>query len=468
VNDGHDGRQPDATNSVGQTQTLAVKYAHTMDWVPLNVFQRLTRQWDAMHPYNAAQAMQLRGVADPDALKQAWRKTVIETGLGDVQVERGKFRYHPASAIEFINAPPSTPLDQLMSSELNRPFEHLTQLPLRAFVIRQEEHYFAGVVYHHWAADSFSIRMMLREWFLRLFDPAAARKNAWKLDAPRFWALFGPSQAGWSIGGGILEMFRWSARFRRARRLDAEHFRDLSVHFSLHEAPDALIPKVVAAARRRGVTVNDVFLAAMAVVCDRHVPVKRTDRRPDLALGTIVDLRRFARQSLDETFGLYLGFTSVFCRPADMADWDRLLGRVHQQNQMQKTSAAAESSMIRMLAGLMAAGTLSRKGLLKFYRKRLAMAAGISNVNLNREWPRPFHPDPLMQYIRVSPAGPMMPVVFTPTTLGRRLNIGLTCRRSVISDSDAPILAQDMIRRLQQFADEDVPSTTAGTVSGRY
>jgi hypothetical protein len=438
-----------------------------MEWTRLNVFQRLTRQWDAMHPYNAAQVMQIRGIADPDELKQTWRKTVIETGLGDVQVERGRYRYHPASAVEFVDAPATVQLTDLLSDELNRRFENITQLPLRAFVIRDESHYFAGVAYHHWAADSYSIRMMLREWFYRLFDPAAARRTAWKLNAPRFWELFGPAKSGWSIGGGLMEMFRWSARFRRARRLDPEHFRDLSVHFSLHQAPNRLITDVVHAARRQGVTVNDVFLAAMAMVCDEHVPVRRTHRRPDLALGTIVDLRPSARQNLDETFGLYLGFTSVFCRERDLQHWDRLLARVHQQNRLQKRTAAAEASMLRMLAGLVAAKTLSRKGLLTFYRKRLAMAAGISNVNLNRDWPGRFHPDPLMQYIRVSPAGPMMPVVFTPTTLGETLNIGLTCRSSVIPPAAAPALAAAMIRQLQQFAQSDAPNATADRLSRR-
>jgi hypothetical protein len=72
-----------------------------------------------------------------------------------------------------------------------------------------------------------------------------------------------------------------------------------------------------------------------------------------------------------------------------------------------------------------------------------------------------------MQYIRVSPAGPMMPVVFTPTTLGETLNIGLTCRSSVIPPAAAPALAAAMIRQLQQFAQSDAPNATADRLSRR-
>jgi NRPS condensation-like uncharacterized protein len=213
-----------------------------------------------------------------------------------------------------------------------------------------------------------------------------------------------------------------------------------------------LVTAVAAAAKRLGVTVNDVFLAAMAEVCDRFVPARRTSRRPDLGLGTIVDLRSRTKQRMEDQLGLFLGFTSVFCRPDDLSDWNRLLQRIHQQNAMQKNAFAAESSMVRMLAGLVVARILKKRKLLEFYRKRLALTAGISNVNLNRDWPKRFHPDPLLDYIRISPAGPMMPVVFTPTTLGNQLNIGLTCRQSVIPREQAGELISAFLARLESFA----------------
>ena len=58
----------------------------------------------------------------------------------------------------------------------------------------------------------------------------------------------------------------------------------------------------------------------------------------------------------------------------------------------------------------------------------------------------------LLDYVRVSPCGPMMPVVFTPTTIGDSLNVGLTCRDSVVPPSLAPQLAGRFIERLQELA----------------
>jgi hypothetical protein len=336
-----------------------------------------------------------------------------------------------------------------MSSELNRPFD---DRPFRPFVIDNPQTHFVGVVYHHWIADSFSIRILLREWFVRMHASDSQSRLWFRPENPGYWKLFGPSQANWNLGGAAMDLFRWSARFRRARRIDAKSSQDFRTYFTLNRAPDGLISSIAAAARCGGVTVNDVFLAAMAQACDEMAPAKRMPHRPDLALGTIVDLRSRARQPLDDVFGLYLGFTSVFCSPADLSDWNRTLIRIHQQNTMLKTTAAAESSMLRMSAGLFAGKILSRSRLLEFYRKRLALAGGISNVNLNRDWPAKFHPAPLLDYVRISPCGPMMPLVFTPTTLGDRLNVGLTCRESVIPRDRADSLFAVFLDRLQRFA----------------
>jgi hypothetical protein len=352
-----------------------------------------------------------------------------------------------------IGLAPDTKADRLMSDQLNRPFDLSVELPFRAFVVEESDGYFAGVIYHHWVADSFSIRVLLREWFRRMFDPQQARRKPLHMADQGYWRLFGPSRGGWRLGEAAMKMVRWSARCRWTRRVDPAGQRDLSTHFSLHRAPDGLIDALVASARRHGLTVNDLFLAAMARVCDQLVPVKRTPRRPDLSLGSVVDLRTRSRTLTNETFGLFLGFTGVFVRPKELADDELLLKCIHKQNARVKQSCDAEASMLHMVAGLVMARMFSTEGLMEYYRKRAATAGGISNVNLNRDWPGAYHPSPLLEYVRVSPVGPLVPVVFTPTTLGRQLNFGLTCRESVIPQERAGALADLFLRQLQQFAD---------------
>ena len=108
--------------------------------------------------------------------------------------------------------------------------------------------------------------------------------------------------------------------------------------------------------------------------------------------------------------------------------------------------------MIRMFAGLVAHRVLGPRGVDQFYRKRVPLAGGVSNVNLNGSWPQRYQPAPLLDYVRVSPPGPMMPLVFTPTTLGKRLNFGLTCRTSVVPPARAEAMSGTFAERLMRVA----------------
>lgn len=441
-----------------------------MDWIPLNVFQRLTRHWDGLHPYNAAQVMKLSGRIDHSRLIDTWNQMLQELRLAHVQDDGRRYRWRKSRPSEKVVAltevSAGTSLDQFMSVELNRPFDAASGEVFRPFIIDEGDSYFMGVVYHHWIADSYSIRLLLREWFLRLHDPAAARRKPFDAPEQGYWGLFGPNPGGWSIAESILNMVKWGTRFGRARRVNFKRFKELESDFTFHRGRDGLIDDVAAAAKRRGVTVNDIFLAAMGMVCQELLPLDQTIWRRELVLGTIVDLRGEANRALGETFGLYLGFTTVFCRPEELAEQDRLIREIHRQIAMQKAAHSAQASMMRMAGALVVGRMLGWDRLLELYRKRFTMTAGISNVNLNRDWPSTYFPSPLEEYIRVSPCGPLMPVVFTPTTLGRSLDVGVTCRRSIIPAEGIHVLAERFMQHLEEFAQTGKADLPTMSLSG--
>lgn len=432
-----------------------------MQMVRLNVFQRLVRHWEALHPYNAGQVMHLGGAPDLAAIDAAWQSSLAELGLGPVRWHGERYHFehleHPngsSKSAGVLRVPAGTSLDAHITAELNRAFDEEAPLPFRPFVLKAEGGHFFGVIYHHWIADSASIRLLLRECFYRLYDPSRARRTPLKLPTGGYWHNFGPGfgPSRWSLREGLLESLRWIGRMKRVRRLEGAEAMRFDTHFSLHRTEPGLIDGLVGTARDAGVTVNDLFLAAIAQACDRFIPVQATPRRRDLALGTIVDLRSRTRADLDDTFGMFLGFTNVVCRPEHLRHWDRLVRHIAARSLEQKRRGAPEASMIRMLVGLAFSRSIGPAKTADFYRKRLPLAGGISNVNLNGSWARRYHPDPLRDYIRVSPTGPMMPVVFTPTTLGNRLHFGLTCRNSVVSPEQAGRLATFFRDRLTELS----------------
>lgn len=431
----------------------------------LNVFQRLVRQWDELHPYNAAQVLHINGSPDIGRWTNDWNRTLRELGLGRVSVHDGRFTYHELNGVfeplTTTSITSDADLEQHISTELNRSFSPTDELPFRPFILAKPGSYYVGVVYHHWVADSASIRVLLREWFVRQFDPDRARDQPLTISTRGYWRLFGPHRSRWELTEGLLSSVRWSSRFKRVRRIESGDFSQFNVRFALHQCPPDLIGPLTAFARAHRVTVNDVFVAAIAEACHRFVPVVQTAKRQDLALGTIVDLRSRGQEDLSDTFGLFLGFTSVLCRPDDLVNWPRLLQHVARQSADQKRTGVPEASMIRMLAGIVAAKLMrqKREKVVNFYRKRIPLAGGISNVNLNRAWPQQYHPDPLIQYIRVSPTGPMMPLVFTTTTLGQSLHFGLTYRDALIPPDRADQIASHFMSRLKSIAECELTHT---------
>ena len=80
------------------------------------------------------------------------------------------------------------------------------------------------------------------------------------------------------------------------------------------------------------------------------------------------------------------------------------------------------------------------------------MSGGLSNVTLNETWAAQYHPDPLREYLRVSPTGPLVPLVFSTTTLGERLFIAMTYRHSLLSRDRPGQMLDAFIERLAGLA----------------
>ncbi|MGB7157209.1 MAG: hypothetical protein WBD40_04020, partial [Tepidisphaeraceae bacterium] len=184
----------------------------------------------------------------------------------------------------------------------------------------------------------------------------------------------------------------------------------------------------------------------------RHVPLHRHGRRQDLAMGTIVDLRPSSRADLSDTFGMFLGFTTTLCHPDELEQWPRLLRTVASQGKLHKDAGHPQASVIRMAAGLAAGRVLAKDQMIDFYRKRVPLAGGTSSVNLAGSWAMEYHPAPLLDYVRASPTGPMMPLVFSMTRLGRQFNLCLTRRSAVVDEPTAKAILDTFFARLDRIA----------------
>ena len=422
----------------------------------LNIFQRLARRWEAVHPYNAAQVLRISGRVAASHASDAWAQSLRHLGLGRVRlldqsrfchdVLNGEFQRYPLRVL-----PPGESLDAHLTAELNRPFDRPDEPPFRPFLLPGDGEFYFGVVYQHWVADSVSIRAVLREWFTRIFDPGAARSSPLRTSSRGYAELFG-KRGNWRFDETLLSNFRSHIRHRRVRKVQTHGRADYPVRVSLHSTPDGLIDRLRALARAQGVKVHDVLLAAMAEACSRFVPHQPRRNRPDLSIGSIVDLRPHACADLSSTFGLFLGFTQVVLRPSVIQDWDRLLHCVAAQNRVHKQSGLPQASMLWMAAALAVNPWVPDRNLYHFYRKEMPTAGGLSNVNLNGAWAAAYSPEPLREYLRVSPTGPLAPLVVSTTTLGSKLSIALTCRDALLPPGQSAVMINAVLERLSGLA----------------
>ena len=424
----------------------------------LNIFQRLVRQWDTVHPYNGGQVLHLAGNPDLDLISDAWWKTIIALQLGPVRVAGKKYEFQTVDALPRISVDnvkdKSISFEAYLSDVMNKPFPESGELPFRPFVFQSTgDTFYLGVIYQHWIADSSSIQLLLKEWFQRIYEPQSVVDEPVTISKVGYWAHFGPKRLKARMMEQMLSLLRAFTRLRRAKKLMTKNSMDFNMACLVRRLPEGIIPRLLDTARRNGATLNDLFLMVMSDVADRFTTFRSARARRDLALGTIVDLRPHSVKPMDRVFGLYLGYANVVCTRRDLRSWPRLIRHIAAQTRIHKQVGSAQTGAVFMAVALATGKFIKGAESYRFYRNSMPLSAGISNINMNQSWAAKYYPDTLIEYIRISPTGPIVPLVFTTTTVGNNLLYGMTYRCSLYSAERAQQMASLFEAHLIQLAE---------------
>ncbi len=407
-------------------------------------------QWERIHPYNAVHALRIDGSLDQDRLARAWEQTLA--GI----IPQWRAAGFPYFAFDSSPpppdlVPPERNLDDFVTEQLNRPFAP-ADCPFRAFVHAEDATHVIGIAYRHCIGDASTARAVLRHWLLRSRgeDPTATPSpgdNGHPRALPRWRSALAPIL-------GIARFPVWALRVRRCRRARRRSEADQSLIYRHAEAPDGLIDALRDSARRRGVKVNDLFLAAAAQACQQFGPMPPMPRRPDMCLGTIVDLRGRTAQAAGrtpESPGIALGFYTTVCAMDAIDSTESLIRQIAIQSARQRRRAPNSNSLLLRVA-LFAGRIRSTRMLKKFYRRRFPTTAGITNVLVNDERLLALQPGVIRAYIRGACTGPITAVAISPTTLGSSLAIGLAARASMLDAARTEQLLRAFMDRLSALA----------------
>jgi hypothetical protein len=438
----------------------------------LNTFQFLMRRWARIHPYNAGQVMRISGAPDRVRWKAAAEAVIGELGLGVPRFAADEDSVHFEPPAEVAIEESGQDLEGFFNDELNRPFA-AGDLPIRFCILPASDqagtpsHYFAAV-YDHWIGDSRAMRDLMQRIFDRYQHPESESPRLPRLsyEAPEFRRLFkkalGPLP---NAPRAIVESLRNLWHHRNAYRLNMSEPTDLNSRFVYRELQEGLIQRLHAFAKARRASVNDLFIAVIGQAVGaytaplRHKPKKKRllhFTRNQVGIGTIVDIRDQADQPLDRVFNLYLSSYSVIMRDPEQRPMEKLLRQVSRRTSRLKKSSATVKSFCAMD---MARYWYGKYGMPRFqaslFNKNVPLLAGISNVNMTRSWADPAESAPgvpqIMDYLRISPVGPLIPVVFTLTTIQGRLSLCVTYRTIAISEGELTALVEDFVGRLERF-----------------
>jgi hypothetical protein len=392
--------------------------------------------WATLGPYNAIDLMRLPGRADADRWRAAAAQPMAELGLA--LPEKIETVYS-----ELIGG---------ITSELNKPFAQ-GDPPLRFFLVDDgsEGHYF-GATFDHWIADSPSFRFVTRRVLEKYEAPGVpSTLPPLQVCKKRFSALFGSA----SLPSAIVECARTYLQHIRAYRINIREPLDLAAGFQHVRLPDGLIHSISEQARKLGVTVNDIFLAAAAQTMGYYIEQDQAGKRgrffclsrDRVAVATAVDIRPLASEPLDFQFGCFLSYFTVYVKNPEARPLQKVAKEIsaHTSEMKSRRQTLRFFQNFRIAARCWDIFRTPRQRAMMIHRVAPTLG-GISNVNLTDTW---IGKDArILDYIRVSPTGPLVPAVFTLTTIGGRLGLCFTHRKSVFTDAQAKGIVANMVDRL--------------------
>jgi len=391
-------------------------------------FQQLMRDFSEMAPYNVVHLFR----TEEPLNRRRWEAAARES-------LRRQFPGY-AIAVDSLEGDVEEAVRRLMNQPLQA-----TDLPLRAWSLEDPAgEVWVGLAVDHWLMDDFSIRRFLhqvQESYLR--GGAGPSPLAWRNPAESRCGVLG---TGWLLSK--------LGEHRRAVRLPLRNPLDFTVDVMRANPGPETLGRVLAWGRGRGMTANDVFLAAAARALGTQAgeaPV-----RPDASFGLAVpvDLRRFESGPEATAPGFALGYFSLVADGLNR-DLEEAARRIAAET---RTWRGHRERCLAPLAPARAMWLFTRKNTSRatLFRRGLRLSLALSNVNLTGSWVE-AGPSRVAEYRRFGPAGPLVPLVFEVTTLHDRLSLDVTYRTTAFDRSEVEAIASAWVRELDELGREAVP-----------
>ena len=198
-----------------------------------------------------------------------------------------------------------------------------------------------------------------------------------------------------------------------------------------------------AAAEAWGVTLNDLFLAALVKGLAPMAQKRSHGRRNRIAVSSIASARRDLGPAAAGKLAPFLGSFVVFHPLTDGMQMETIAGNISRQTRSIKRSKGYLRTLVDMRMALPLLRKSPPEKREKMYAQNYPLWGGVTSFNLNR-LSRAGSRRATLDYVRAVSTGPACPLVLSITTYGDALNVTVSYRPAVFS-------REDVDRIMEQF-----------------
>jgi hypothetical protein len=422
-----------------------------------NIIQRTMQRWNDIHPYNAVHVAKVPRTLDRDYLISVIGSQLENHGLTGLILNRGKGSYqylggsaHVELKIIEKKSDRDIALHNEIEEQLNIPFPDDGEIiPFRFFALPEKESFYLGIVYFHCIAGAESIVFLLKG-IANIYLQRDANSFSHPLDL--YPECYGnPLHTPIFLLPGLAALPFFIRDMRRAYRPRYRTLNDQHNGFSFFTLRSDEFHALVKTGKVWGVTLNDIFLAlvlkSLAPLASGRI---KASRRRQIAVGSIVNIRKDLGINGLKTFGLFLGSFVVSHHVPEGISLENLAMDIHRQTSLIKRQNRYLGTPFELFSAQILISLFPPDGRKKFYSKYYPLWGGITNVNLNTYWEQKEDEKPIDYYRAVS-TGPVTPLVLSITTVRDALNIGLTYKTAVFSQKDVELIITEFINSIHQL-----------------
>ena len=424
----------------------------------LNLFQMAMLRWRELHPYNAVHVVRVGEPLDRERLEAAIAEQLLASGLTGLVLDRMHRRYEyrggPATVelgIAAREGDGESTLRAEIERQLNLSFPADGPLvPFRFFALDEGQSFRLGLAYDHFVAGGESIAVLLNDIVARYSGEPTERGKP-DIYPPTFRPLLVRNARALVQRLPALSQIIASCRRSVRPRYRNHHDGHNGFEFVTLPAPAALALR--AKAKSLGVTFNDVVIAAILKALSNDLSDKRRNgRRCEIAVASIVNLRRECGFGDREVFGQFLSSMRISHRVPPDASLESLARDVHRQTARVKKDKLYLQMLLAIRVNGLVWRFLDAARRQRLYAKAYPVMAGLTSLNVDALWQSQSPDGQPRAYVRAVPTGPVAPLVVAVTTSDNGLAFGLSFRRSAFEPERVARIAAfivDCVRSLQ-------------------